>query len=274
MPELPEVESIARGLRAQIEGARIEAVRCALPDLLAEGAECLGERVQGHTIRAIQRHGKYLFLLLGGGLGVALHLGMTGQLLLVPRAAPADRHTHLEILLARRSRKLAYRDVRKFGRMSLLESGPEGLIRRKRLGPDALLIEARQLHGALQRTRRSIKACLLDQRVIAGLGNIYTDEVLFRRGLHPACPAAALAPAEVSGLLRTTRAVLRAAIERNGTTISDYVNARGEKGRYQQKLLVYDRKGKPCRRCGTPIARAWIAGRGTYFCPSCQKGQD
>jgi formamidopyrimidine-DNA glycosylase len=270
MPELPEVETVARGLRSALPGRRIAEVRCRFAGIVAAGARRFKRELEGKTVRDVLRHGKYLFLQLAEGGGVALHLRMTGQALLVPEAQPADRHTHLEILFRGGRQKLAYRDVRKFGRFELLSSGPEQFVRARGLGPDALRISAAELHERLKDTRRSLKAALLDQRVLAGLGNIYTDEILFRRRLSPLRPCSTLSRREAASLAAAIRRVLAEAIESQGSSISDYVDARGERGRFQSSLRVYGRAGAPCPRCGTTLAGGRVAGRSTTWCPRCQ----
>ena len=270
MPELPEVENLARGLAAQVLGLTIEDLRCHFSAVVAPDPDCFAEAVRGRRFENLRRHGKYLFFLLSGDVVLALHLRMTGQLLLVPRVQSVDKHTHLELFLENREMKIAYRDVRKFGRLKLLEGTVEEFIKEKKLGPDALGISSLQLHRVLQKTGRCIKAALLDQTVVAGLGNIYTDEILFRAQISPLKQASALDSERTASLFRTAQKVLRSAIRRKGTTISDYVDSRGEKGSFQNALLVYGREGRPCSRCGTPIVKTRVAGRGTYFCPSCQ----
>jgi formamidopyrimidine-DNA glycosylase len=273
MPELPEVENLARGLAARISGARIADIRFHSPaaaGVVLPGPERFTAGVRGRGIQGLHRHGKYLFFLLEGQAVVALHLRMTGQLLLVPRKHPADKHTHLDLLLKGRQTKLVFRDVRRFGRLKLLHGTVEQFVAEKRLGADALAISTSRLYELFQRTARCIKAVLLDQRVLAGLGNIYVDEILFREGISPSRRASLLSPDEVASLRRSIRAVLRSAIRMKGTTISDYVDAGGRRGGYQDSLLVYSRAGKPCPRCGTTILKSRIAGRGTYTCPSCQ----
>ncbi len=271
MPELPEVENLVRGLRAEILGGRIESVCCHFLPVLGTDPRIFNREVRGKAIEDICRHGKYLFLRLSGSLHLALHLRMTGQLVLVPRDAAVDKHTHLEIYLKGRSRKIAFRDVRKFGRLLLVEGGIEQFLIQKKLGPDAFDMTARRLTESFRKTRKSIKAALLDQTMIAGLGNIYTDEILFREAIAPQRAVSTLTPQEIVSLLRTMRKVLRLAIKGSGTSIPDYVGLEGEQGSYQHKLLVYNRQGRPCTRCGTPIGKAKVAGRGTYFCPVCQR---
>ena len=202
---------------------------------------------------------------------MALHLRMTGQLLLLPRRQPPDKHCHLEILLAGTDRKLVYRDVRKFGRLELLPGSQEDFIRAHRLGPDALYISPERLYESLRRTRRGLKAALLDQRLLAGLGNIYTDEVLFRERLSPLRRSDSLSRRRVQALAGTIKAVLRAALRRRGTSISDYVDPGGRRGGFQFALLVYGREGAACPRCGAAIVRTRVAGRGTWTCPRCQR---
>ena len=270
MPELPEVENLAQGLAAQVLGLTIEDVLCHFPAVIAPDPDCFAEAVRGRRFENLRRHGKYLFFLLSGDVALALHLRMTGQLLLVPRMQSVDKHTHLEVFLANRKMKIVFRDVRKFGRLHLLEGSVEAFVKAKKLGPDALGISALQLHKVLEKTGRCIKAALLDQTVVAGLGNIYTDEILFREQISPLRRASALDSAQTVSLLHTAKKVLRSAIRRKGTTISDYVDSRGERGSFQNALRVYGNEGRPCGRCGTPIVKTRVAGRGTYFCPACQ----
>ena len=270
MPELPEVENLARGLSSRIIGSTIRDVRCHFPAVVRPDPDCFADTVRGHRIRELRRHGKYLFFVLDRDVVLALHLRMTGQLLVVPRDQPPDKHTHLELLLSDRSRKIVFRDVRKFGRLKVLEGSISRFVAEKKLGADALEVSTRDLHRAFQKTSRSIKATLLDQSVLAGLGNIYTDEILFRERISPLRKASSLSYEQTASLRRTMRAVLRAAIRGRGTTISDYVDARGQSGSFQNELLVYSRAGSPCPRCGTAIGKSRVAGRGTYSCPVCQ----
>ena len=274
MPELPEVESVARSLRGFLPGRRISRVLCHFPGSVSSGSGPFRKTLPGRTVVGIGRHGKYLFLGLSGGLYVGLHLRMTGQLLFLPRRRAPDSHSHVEIFLTASESKLVFRDVRKFGRLELLPGSPEEFIRERRLGPDALAILPGELYQRLRQTRRCLKAALLDQRVLAGLGNIYTDEVLFRARLSPRRSASSLSRRQVQALLLTIREVLASAIRRRGTSISDYVDARGRRGGFQFALQVYGRQGAACPRCGTPIVRSVVAGRGTWSCPRCQRNPD
>jgi formamidopyrimidine-DNA glycosylase len=270
MPELPEVETVARELRRFLPGRRIRRVLCHFPGVVGTGARTFQAALSGRTFTSVIRHGKYLFLGLSQGREVALHLRMTGQLLLWPRGKLPDAHCHLEIFLVGSDRKLVFRDVRKFGRLELLPGGASEFIRTKRLGPDALAIRPGELYESLHRTGRCLKAALLDQRVLAGLGNIYTDEVLFRERLSPRRLGNSLSRHRVQSLSGAIREVLRSAIRRRGTSISDYVDPGGRRGGFQFVLRVYGRKGEPCSRCGTAIVRGKVAGRGTWTCPRCQ----
>jgi formamidopyrimidine-DNA glycosylase len=271
MPELPEVETVCRGLRAALPGRKIVEVRCRLARLLDTDVARFREALRGKVVSQVLRHGKYLLVLFAGGGGAALHLRMTGQALLVPESQPADRHTHLEILFQGGRQKLAYRDVRKFGRFELLPAGPAEFVERKGLGPDALSISAGELYSRLRGTRRCLKAALLDQKVLAGLGNIYTDEVLFRQRLSPLQASSSLSRRKVEKLAAGIREVLSEAIDGRGSSISDYVDARGARGSFQSFLRVYGRAGKPCFRCRTTLIGSRVAGRSTSYCPRCQR---
>jgi formamidopyrimidine-DNA glycosylase len=271
MPELPEVETIARGLKSSLPGKRIIDMACYCGSALAQDAETVRRRVTGRRFTGVRRHGKYLFLLLDGGLALAVHLRMTGQLYLASSKQDKDKHVHLEFFIDNHARRLIYRDVRKFGGFLLLNgSTPREFLAAKGLGPDALRVRPEELLQACRRTRRQLKAVLLDQKVLAGLGNIYTDEVLHRTGLSPLLPAGELTVEEAGKLAITIRRVLREAIRRKGTTLSDYRDAEQNRGGFQSFLLVYGRQGEACLRCGGPIHKIRVAGRGTYFCPRCQ----
>jgi formamidopyrimidine-DNA glycosylase len=245
-------------------------VRCYWPAVEGTDAETFCRTVSGRRLQDVRRHGKYLFLLLSGGLTVGVHLRMTGQLFLAEKERARDAHTHLELLVGDSDQKLVYRDVRKFGRFTLLHGGVEELVASKGLGPDALTVSPEQLLARFSRTSRGIKSVLLDQHVLAGLGNIYTDEALFRAGVSPWCRARELAPARVAELAAAIRELLYAAIAASGTTISDYVDLSGRQGSFQFSLQVYQRAGAPCPRCGATIHKGRAAGRGTYYCPACQ----
>ena len=276
MPELPEVETIRRGLEKYLVEDTIEKIVLMRNDIICGDADDFVASVTGERVVGTGRRGKVLWLELDGGTGIGVHLRMSGRLLLVPGTAQVPKHTHLVAKLGS-GRQLLYVDARRFGRLELLgldHLGEAVLLRN--IGPDALseeltaedLIEAAASHGI------GIKQFLLDQRHVAGIGNIYVCEILHRAGLHPATPARRVTPAEMRALLRVTREVLQEAIEYGGTTLSDggYENALGEWGGYRQVLRVYGREGEWCRTegCRGKIVRVKMAGRSTYLCPVCQ----
>jgi formamidopyrimidine-DNA glycosylase len=272
MPELPEVETIVRGLAPRIEGRRIQAIwgsglplRLARPVALRRiRALCVDQRFQGIT-----RRGKYILLGLGGGAGVSVHLGMSGRLRLQTADEARPPHTHVVFSLDG-GQELRFIDPRRFGSVtpaSHLDALPELAL----LGPDPLSqLDAVELARRLQGSRAPIKAFLLDQRRVAGLGNIYVSEALHRAGIHPGARAATLR-GRAAALLEGIRGALESGIANRGTTLRDYVDAAGEGGDNLAALLVYGREALPCLRCQTPIRRRVDAARSTFFCPRCQR---
>ena len=227
-------------------------------------------RLAGQTVANVGRRRKWVTISLSGGDTLLVHLRMTGQLVLEPEEAPDDRYTRVLFSLGD-GRKLRFSDQRKFGRLRLVGDPAEVL---GDLGPEPLADDftAAQLSEMLARRRGRIKPLLLNQRFLVGLGNIYTDEALWRAGVHPLRRADTLAPAEVRRLHRAIRSVLRAAIASGGTTLQDaaYRQADGSAGEFFDRLGVYGRMGQPCLRCGTPVERIKVSQRGTHFCPRCQ----
>jgi formamidopyrimidine-DNA glycosylase len=273
MPELPEVETVARGLQSALPGRRILSIRLGKTDFIEDPA-ALEEIVPGTRILAVRRYGKFLVLDLepSGGAGAPLcmlvHLGMTGQLTARRADEPAAPHTHVFFALDD-GRELRYTDIRRFGRVLVVpESKRESAL--GQLGLDPLEVGEDEFRRRLGGRRARVKALLLDQRVLRGLGNIYTDESLWRARIHPMRLAAALKTSEAAGLYRAIREVLTAAIRLRGSSISDYVDAAGLPGEYQRRHRVYQREGKKCFRCSATIRRAIVAGRSSYFCPRCQ----
>jgi formamidopyrimidine-DNA glycosylase len=278
MPELPEVETIARGLRAPLGGRRIMGVRLGKTDFMEEPARLLRE-LPGSQIAEVRRYGKYLLLDLevmgqcrslppDDRACLLLHLGMTGQLTLGDPAGPVARHTHLRMALDD-GRELRLNDVRRFGSVRLL--GPAELESwLARLGLDPLEAREEDFSELLGRSRARIKALLLDQGRIRGLGNIYTDESLWSARIHPARRAASLSRSEAHRLWKAIRSVLTQAIRLRGSSVANYVDAQGQPGEYQRRHRVYGRQGKRCARCGSTILRIAIAGRSSCFCPRCQ----
>ena len=270
MPELPEVEYIARQLREELIGRRITGVEVSWARSLggADPADFTAD-VVGRTITSIGRRAKYLLIYFDDGNVLTVHRRMSGNLVLAPPAAP-DAWVRVAFDLDD-GRRLLFTDPRKFGRLAVVPQerldayfaaiGPEPL--EPEFTPEAL---AKRLAG----TKRPIKAALLDQSIVAGLGNIYADEALYRAGIHPLRPAASLTPDEVARLRDAIRAVLETGIAYGGTTIGRHRDVYDEAGTNVEHLLVYRRAGQPCPRCGTPIQRIVVGQRGTYFCPTCQ----
>ncbi len=277
MPELPEVETIVRGLGPLVRGRRIEAVWWSGQGLhLGRKVDLRGLRAVavGRAIAGVRRRGKYILVDVddgaqGRGAGIIIHLGMTGRLRVQPEAAARVPHTHVVLTLAGGD-ELRFVDARRFGWVTPGRpiAGDAALAA---LGPDPLTeLDAPALAAALGAARTPIKAFLLDQRRIAGLGNIYVAEALFRAGAHPATPARRLAR-RAAELLAAVRDALESGIARRGTTLRDYVDVDGARGDNAAALLVYGREGEPCLRCGTPIRRRVDSGRATFFCPRCQR---
>lgn len=270
MPELPEVERIARGLALALGGQRVVDISIRWPGIIARpDVETFTARLRGATLEAIQRRGK-MILICFSPWWLVTHLRMTGQFLVHPTvnaALEADRHVHIRFDFERAV--LYYRDVRKFGRLSLVANPVEvtdGLGRE----PLAEEFTPQALADLLRPRRRQLKSLLLDQRLIAGLGNIYVDEALWRARLHPQRLGCTLTPEEIGRLHGAIRGVLLEAIDHGGTTLRDYRDSRDERGRHQEALAAYGRTGLPCPRCGAPITRLRATGRGTHICPVCQ----
>jgi formamidopyrimidine-DNA glycosylase len=274
MPELPEVETVARDLAAVLPGRRITAVQLGKTDFISDPA-ALQAGVPGCRIVAVRRYGKFLLvdLLPSNGAGrsgvLLVHLGMTGQLIVQPAAAWLPPHTHA-IFTLDDGRQLRYTDVRRFGRLALVSADA---LRASlgALGPDPLELSAAEFCARLSRRRARVKAVLLDQRTLRGLGNIYADESLWRAQIHPAEQAARLGPARLKRLYRAIRHILREAIRWRGSSIANYRDAAGEPGGYQQRHCVYGREGEPCLRCRAKIRRVLVAGRSSHYCPRCQR---
>ena len=282
MPELPEVETIARGVDERVRGERIvEVWFSGKREPFKTPSARQREGLTGRAFLSVQRAGKHIVCELGarGAAGNAtegrgtqaqwiVHLGMTGRLLATAAETPVEPHTHARLSLAS-GRELRFVDPRRFGRLEFRDlagseqfeaPGADPL----KIGPDAF--------AALFRGRRSpIKAALLNQSLLAGVGNIYADESLFHAGIRPRRAAGRLTRAELERLRRSLRRVLTQAIRLGGSSVSDYVDADGARGFFQLEHCVYLRAGEPCRRCQTPVRRILVAGRGTHFCPKCQR---
>jgi formamidopyrimidine-DNA glycosylase len=270
MPELPEVETISRDLRELLVGRTIEGVMVAWEGCVDRpSAAAFCDQVAGCRVEAVGRRGKFLVLNLSSGWALLVHLRMTGSLRVREGGAPWQTHERLSFQLDD-GRELRFVCVRKFGRLYLVENPDEVL---GDLGPEPLQegFSASDFRALVESRRGMIKPLLLDQRFLAGLGNIYVDEALFRARVHPRRAAHTLTRDEMDRLYGAIREVLREAILHQGTTRSDYVRPDGSEGTHQERLLVSGKAGDPCPRCGAEIERLVVGGRGTYICPVCQK---
>ncbi|HSW30874.1 MAG TPA: bifunctional DNA-formamidopyrimidine glycosylase/DNA-(apurinic or apyrimidinic site) lyase [Longimicrobiales bacterium] len=273
MPELPEAETIVRGLRKTVVGERIAAVNVIHSDVLRTSPRRLAARLRGRVIRDVGRRGKNVLLLLDGGIVLAVNLGMTGRLLpfpAPPRGAGSPTHPAVRLRFEGGG-VLVFDDQRRFGTFEALASS-EWAQRDQRMGPEPLAgaFTPERLAGDLARSRSPVRSWLLDQRRIAGVGNIYALEALHRARIHPLRPADRVGVPGAARLHQALRDVLREAIGRRGTTIRDYRDAAGDEGAYAPRLRVYGREGEPCPACGTAVARVVLANRSAYFCPACQ----
>lgn len=275
MPELPEVETVVRGLRERLPGRRVLGVRFGKTDFIDE-PERIERDLPGLRIRAVKRHGKFIVIELerpsdaGSAGALIVHLGMTGQLVMSDPNAPVAPHTHVLFALDD-GRELRYTDIRRFGRMRLAPSDtPEGL---DALGADPLEATEAEFSARIRERRARIKALLLDQRVLRGIGNIYADESLWRAQIHPKRLGSSLKEGEIHALYQSVQRILLQAIKRRGSSISDYVGANGETGDFQRFHRAYGREGKRCSRCGELIRRIIVAGRSSHFCPHCQRAK-
>jgi formamidopyrimidine-DNA glycosylase len=295
MPELPEVETVARGLRQTILGRRIVSIRLGKTDFIDDPA-ALERHLPGRRIDAVERYGKFMLLRLSETLSdelaavsraanekmisaskaapttttpsLLVHLGMTGQLAPAPAAQPHQKHTHVWMTLDD-GRELRYTDPRRFGRIAYIAAASlAGEL--TDFGADPLEVTCEEFAARIRTRRARIKALLLDQSVLRGVGNIYADESLWRAKIHPARLGVQLDVRQAETLRKVLQDILRQAIAMHGSSISDFLDADGEPGEYQRHHRAYGREGKRCFRCKTPIHRTMVAGRSSYFCPKCQ----
>jgi formamidopyrimidine-DNA glycosylase len=295
MPELPEVQTVVTTLAPKVTGRTIRAVTRLRPDIVTPAGADLSRALAARRIDAIARRGKRIVFTLDDGNRFYVHLGMTGQLTVTTPDTPVPPHTHMVLALEGEdggsrmedgagapgassllhppsslspSRlEVRFRDPRRFGGVWWL--GRSGLPDAG-MGPEPLKLRPAQLFRRLHRTTRAVKNALLDQSVVAGLGNIYVDEALFAAGIHPLTAGSDLTPAQVGKLNRAIKTTLRRALRHRGSTLRDYMDADGAAGSFQNLHRVYDRAGQPCRRCRTPVERIVLGGRSTHFCPRCQ----
>ena len=274
MPELPEVETIARGLDGELRGRTVVKVTLKKKDLYRRGSRKV-KILAGLTIKSVERFGKAILFRFEDldripGAVLVIHLGMTGGLVVTAngRGVPApSKHLHARFEF-NGGKELIYHDPRRFGFFYV--GGQAGLAEELNIGPDPFQIKPKALGEVLKSRTAPVKNLLLNQKLVSGLGNIYVDESLFRAGVHPLTPGGRLEDRAVE-LLRHMRAVLGLAIRHGGTTFRDYRRHDGTRGAHQRRLMVYGRAGEPCRRCGGTIERIVLAGRSTHFCPNCQK---
>ena len=263
MPELPEVETIARSLAPKLRGRRIASAEFTCRRVLIGDPDETARSLAGKVIRKITRRGKFLVMELDSGACFVVHLGMTGKLLM---NGVQGKHAHAVLTLDRGV--LIYDDPRQFGRLQFSQGLPE---RVAALGPEPLDVTFDRFAKLVRARKSPLKSVLLNQRFLRGIGNIYADEALFRAGVHPLAAGSRLRPDRVKKLHQAIRQVLTEAIKAGGSSISDYVDSDGREGSFQFDHRVYQRTGEPCVTCGTRVKRILVIQRATHFCPKCQK---
>jgi formamidopyrimidine-DNA glycosylase len=271
VPELPEVETTRRGLEPHAHGQRIAALKLYERRLRWPVAPGLPRELAGQRIVATGRRGKYLLLRLESGT-LIVHLGMSGNLRVLPARAPRLPHDHFDLVLDSGT-ALRFNDPRRFGSLHFTRGDPQRHRLLAHLAPEPFdrEFDGDYLLRVTRRRRVAVKQLLMNSRLVVGVGNIYASEALFRARLRPQRQARSLSAADCTRLVRAVRAVLAQAIRAGGTTLRDYLRADGSPGYFRQRLYVYERAGRPCRRCGTPIRATTQGQRSTYYCPSCQK---
>jgi formamidopyrimidine-DNA glycosylase len=284
MPELPEVETVARGLQLAVAGRRILSVTLRKTDFI-DDPSLIERELPGRQIARVERFGKFMLLQfvsepgtdettptaksVAGSRALLVHLGMTGNLAPHFAEQPLHKHTHVTFVLDD-GRELRYTDARRFGRMAYL-AGETLAAELLKFGADPLEVAAEEFAKRIGGSRARIKALLLDQTVLRGVGNIYADESLWSAEIHPAKSGAKLTPRELEKLRKALQKILRKAIQMRGSSISDFIDAEGQPGDYQQHHKAYGREGEKCFRCGLKIKRIIVAGRSSHFCPGCQR---
>jgi len=274
MPELPEVETIARTLAPGVRGRVVAGIDLLYRPLLRTGGRKDLDALRGRRVNGVRRRGKMLLIELAGGRTLVFHLKMTGQFLFAASGEPREKHTRLVMRFEDGKNELRFRDVRKFGFLLCLDGPPETSCDELAcLGPEPLLAKLEEFEDLLRDRTGRIKSLLLDQRRIAGIGNIYADEMLFEARIHPETPASSIRKDKAARLYESMQRILALAIEANGSTLQDYRDAEGREGSFQFSHKVYDRRGEPCVACGTPIKMKRIGGRSSHFCPKCQRNR-
>jgi formamidopyrimidine-DNA glycosylase len=271
LPELPEVETTRRGIEPHVNGRLISAALVHEPRLRWPVVSGLDATLRGQRVLAVERRAKYLLLRLSRGT-LILHLGMSGSLRVLPQHTARLSHDHVELWLDS-GQALRLNDPRRFGSCIYTDTDPLAHPLLRALAPEPLepQFDAAYLHRITRRRRVAVKIMLLNGRLITGVGNIYASEALFRARIRPRRAARSLTHAECARLVAAIRRVLAASIQVGGTTLRDYVGANGDPGHFRQKLYVYERAGRPCRRCGTPVRHITQGARSSYFCPECQQ---
>ena len=269
MPELPEVETIVRGLRPALPGKTIEQLQVLRPDVLRQPLEDFSARLRGRAFESLHRRGKNIIAHLTEGVVLVVNLGMTGRLVLA-RDDARTTHPAVRFILSA-GPLLVYDDVRRFGAVEAIDAA-EWAARDRRLGPEPLSssFTARRLHADLSRSISPVRSWLLDQRRVAGVGNIYANEALHLAGIHPQRSAMSMTEDEARRLHRAVRRTLRSAVKNRGTTLRNYRDASGNPGDNAAQLRVYGRDREPCLRCSTRICRLVFGNRTAFYCPSCQ----
>ncbi|HEY2385632.1 MAG TPA: bifunctional DNA-formamidopyrimidine glycosylase/DNA-(apurinic or apyrimidinic site) lyase [Candidatus Binatia bacterium] len=269
MPELPEVETLRRGLAAALEGRTVSGVRVYERRLRRPLARSFARALAGRRIVTVGRRAKYLVVGLDDDTVWLVHFGMTGTLVVLPGAVPRRKHTHV-VLTLDDGRTVHFNDPRRFG---LMRAGdPATFAELSGLGVEPLdaAFSADMLHAAARNSRRAVKSLLMDQRVVVGIGNIYANEILFTAGVRPGRKTSRLSREAAARVVAATGEILAEALAARGSSISDYRDERGEPGAFQDRFRVYERDGAPCVRCATPIRRQVIIGRSSFYCPRCQ----
>jgi formamidopyrimidine-DNA glycosylase len=262
LPELPEVETVVRSIRPLVRGSRIQSALFQSRFVTQGDFRVIGDALKGKRIEEVRRVGKHIFLELDGGV-LHVHLGMTGKLLWNGAMSPYTR-----AVIELEHGTLVYDDVRQFGRVNYYAEAPE---RFSELGPDALDLTFAEFASEIKRRKTAMKALLLNQQVISGIGNIYADEILFASGVHPKARCNRISKARAQRVFIEMKRILAAAIEHRGSSISDYVDADNRQGGYQLLHQVYGKEDEPCPGCGAAIRRIVVGQRGTHYCPRCQR---
>ncbi|WP_442595405.1 DNA-formamidopyrimidine glycosylase [Neobacillus sp. D3-1R] len=274
MPELPEVETVRKTLKNLVLNKTIKEVTVNWSKMIKSPSEVIQftDALKGQTIKDVSRRGKFI-IFYTDEFALVSHLRMEGKYAVYPHEEPIDKHTHV-IFHFTDGTELRYKDVRKFGTMHLFTKGTEfSVAPLNELGPEPFSPEftLKHLSERLKKTNRKVKPALLDQKIVVGLGNIYVDEALFRSRIHPETIAQNLTPAQLEVLHKEIIQTLSEAVKKGGSTIRSYVNSQGEIGMFQLELFVYGRKGEECKNCGHPLEKTVVGGRGTHFCPKCQR---